>query len=335
MKISILDDYFDTLRTLDCFGKLDGHDVTVWNDHVQDVDALAERLRDTEVLVLIRERTKIRAALLERLPKLKLISQRSVYPHIDVDACTALGIVVSSDMHLGTPSYATAELTWGLIVAAFRQIPQQMASLKAGQWQIGVGSTLRNKTLGIFGYGRIGAAVASYGKAFGMNVVVWGRPNSMVRAKAEGYLVAPSKHAFFERCDVLTLHMRLVDATRGIVTADDLRRMKPTALLVNTSRAQLIERGALVVALRAGRPGMAAVDVYEEEPLRDPKHPLLNLPNVICTPHLGYVTRDEYEIQFTDIFDQITAYAKGDPINVVNPDVLKSETRRMLQAAES
>ena len=323
MQISILDDYHDTVRTLACFKKLDGHDVTVWNNHVQDIDALAERLNDTEVLVLIRERTKIGAPLLERLPKLKLISQRSVYPHIDVDACTALGIVVSSSLHLGTPSYATAELTWGLIVAAFRQIPQQMASLKAGQWQIGVGSTLRNKTLGIFGYGRIGAAVASYGKAFGMNVVVWGRPNSMVRAKAEGYLVAPSKLAFFERCDVLTLHMRLVDATRNIVTSDDLRRMKATALLVNTSRAPLIERGALVDALRAGRPGMAAVDVYEQEPVLGGAHPLLAMENVVCTPHIGYVTREEYELQFSDIFDQIVAYAKGAPINVVNPDVLK------------
>jgi D-3-phosphoglycerate dehydrogenase len=332
MQISILDDYHDTVRTLACFKKLDGHDVTVWNDHVQDIDALAERLKDTEALVLIRERTKIGAPLLERLPKLKLISQRSVYPHIDIDACTALGIVVSSNMHPGTPSYATAELTWGLILAAFRQIPQQMASLKAGQWQIGVGSTLRNKTLGIFGYGRIGAAVASYGKAFGMNVVVWARPNSMVRAKAEGFLVAPSKQVFFERCDVLTLHMRLVDATRNIVTADDLGRMKRTALIVNTSRAPLIERGALVGALRAGRPGMAAVDVYDEEPVRDTEHPLLKMDNVICTPHLGYVTRDEYELQFADIFDQITAYAGGEPINVVNPDVLKSETRRMAHA---
>ena len=332
MQISILDDYHDTVRTLACFKKLDGHDVTVWNDHVQDVDALAERLKDAEALVLIRERTKIGAPLLERLPKLKLISQRSVFPHIDIDACTALGIVVSSNMHAGTPSYATAELTWGLIIAAFRQIPQQMASLKAGRWQIGVGSTLRHKTLGIFGYGRIGAAVASYGKAFGMNVVVWARPNSMVRAKAEGYLVAPSKQVFFERCDVLTLHMRLVDATRNIVTADDLGRMKRTALIVNTSRAPLIEPGALVEALRAGRPGMAAVDVYDEEPVRNTEHPLLNMDNVICTPHLGYVTRDEYEIQFDDIFDQITAYAGSEPINVVNPDVLKSETRRMAKA---
>jgi len=328
MKISILDDYHDTLRTLNCFRKLDGHDVTIWNDHVQDTDALAKRLADTEVLVLIRERTQIRRPLIGRLPQLKLISQRSVYPHIDIDACTERGIVVSSSQHPGTPSYATAELTWGLILSAMRQIPQQMASLKAGNWQIGVGSTLRNKTLGIFGYGRIGRAVAGYGRAFGMNVVVWARPQTMARAKAEGYLVAPSKADFFENCDVLSLHMRLVDATRGIVTAADLARMKPTALIVNTSRAPLIEPGALVDALRAGRPGMAAVDVYEEEPVRDTKHPLLNMANVICTPHLGYVSREEYELQFTDIFDQITAFAAGSPTNVVNPDVLGSAARR-------
>ena len=331
MKITVLDDYHDTVRSLACFRKLDGHDVTVWHDHTQDIDALAERLADTEVLVLIRERTHIRAPLLARLPKLKLISQRSVYPHIDIEACTRQGVVVSSNQHAGTPSYATAELTWGLILSAFRQIPEQMASLKAGNWQIGVGSTLRNKTLGIFGYGRIGAAVASYGRAFGMNVVVWARPQSLVHAKAEGHLVAPSKMAFFERCDVLSLHMRLVDATRGIVTGEDLKWMKSTALIVNTSRAPLIEPGALVEALHAGRPGMAAVDVYEEEPMRDTTHPLLNMPNVICTPHLGYVTREEYELQFTDIFDQITAYAAGNPINVVNRSVLKSAFQQILQ----
>jgi len=324
VKISILDDYHDTLRTLECFSKLAGHDITVWNDHVQDVEALAERLKDTEALVLIRERTQIRAPLLERLPRLKLISQRSVYPHIDVDACTHLGIVVSSSQHPGTPSYATAELAWGLMIAALREIPRQMASLKAGNWQIGVGRTLRGKTLGVFGYGRIGGAVAGYGRAFGMSVLVWAREASLARARADGYAVAASKQAFFEGCDVISLHMRLVDATRGIVTARDLARMKPTALIVNTSRALLIEPDALVNALKAGRPGMAAVDVYEEEPLRDTRHPLLNMDNVVCTPHIGYVTREEYEIQFADIFDQITAYAAGAPINVVNPKVLKS-----------
>jgi len=322
MKISILDDYFDTLRTLECFRKLDGHEVTVHNDHVQDTDKLAERLKDTEVLVLIRERTQIRAPLLEKLPKLKLISQRSVYPHIDIDACTKKGIIVSSDQHPGTPSYAAAELTWGLVLAAMRRIPQQMRSLQEGKWQIGVGNTLRCKTLGIYGYGRIGAAVAGYGKAFGMKVLVWAREASRQKAQEDGYAVAKSKQEFFETADVLTLHMRLVKETRGIVTRADLARMKPTALLVNTSRAPLIEPGALVEALRAGRPGMAAVDVYEEEPLKDASHPLLNLPNVVCTPHIGYVTKEEYELQFSDIFDQILAYAKGSPINVVNPQVL-------------
>jgi D-3-phosphoglycerate dehydrogenase / 2-oxoglutarate reductase len=324
MKISILDDYHDTVRTLSCFSKLAGHDVTIWNDHVQDTDALAQRLHDTEALVLIRERTKIRAPLLERLPKLKLISQRSVYPHIDVDDCTRLGIVVSSSQHPGKPSYATAEMTWGLILAAMRQIPQQMASLKAGHWQTGVGTTLRGKTLGIYGYGRIGGAVAGYGRAFGMNVLVWARPATLEKARADGYATAADKDAFFADCDIITLHMRLVDATRHIVKAADLARMKPSALLVNTSRAPLIEPGALVDALKRGRPGMAAVDVYEEEPVRDIGHPLLNMPNVVCTPHLGYVTRDEYELQFVDIFDQILAYAAGKPINVVNPDVLKA-----------
>jgi D-3-phosphoglycerate dehydrogenase len=323
MKISILDDYFDTLRTLDCFAKLNGHDVTVHNDHVQDVDALAERLKDTEVLVLIRERTQIRAPLLERLPNLKLISQRSVYPHIDIEACTRLGIIVSSSQHAGTPSYAAAELTWGLVLAAMRAIPQQMAALKSGNWQIGVGHTLRDKTLGIYGYGRIGSVVAGYGKAFGMKVLVWAREAALAQARADGYATAASKQEFFEACDVLSLHMRLVETTRGIVTADDLARMKPTALLVNTSRAPLIAPGALVEALRKGRPGMAAVDVFEKEPLRDVHDPLLTMDNVVCTPHIGYVSRDEYELQFTDIFDQIVAYAAGTPSNVVNPDVLK------------
>jgi D-3-phosphoglycerate dehydrogenase len=322
MKVSILDDYFDTLRTLPCFQKLKSHEVEIWNDHVQDVDRLSERLKDTEILVLIRERTKISAPLLERLNKLKIISQRSVYPHIDIAACTRHGVIVSSSQHAGTPCYADAELTWGLIIAAMRQIPQQMASLKAGRWQIGVGETLRGKTLGIYGYGRIGSVVAGYGKAFGMNVLVWAREASLARARSDGYSTAASKNAFFEECDVISLHMRLVDATRGIVTVADLARMKPASLLVNTSRAPLIEPGALVHALQAGRPGMAAVDVYEVEPLLDTQNPLLAMENVVCTPHIGYVTRDEYELQFAEIFDQITAYCAGKPINVVNPEVL-------------
>jgi D-3-phosphoglycerate dehydrogenase len=324
MKVSILDDYHDTLRTLNAFGKLAGHEVTIWNDHVQDVDALAGRLKDTEALVLIRERTKVRAPLLDRLPRLKLISQRSIYPHIDVDACTRLGIVLSSNQNFGMPSYATAELTWGLIIASLREIPRQMASLKAGNWQSGVGNTMRGKTLGVFGYGRIGAVVAGYAKAFGMKVLVWAREASQARARADGYAVPEGKEAFFEQCDVVSLHMRLVEATRGIVTARDLARMKPTALVVNTSRAPLIEPGALVAALKAGRPGKAAVDVYEEEPVRDTRHPLLTMDNVVCTPHLGYVTREDHEIAFAEIFDQINAYAAGAPINVVNPAALGS-----------
>lgn len=327
MKVAILDDWFDTLRTLPCFERLAGHEVTVWNDHEQDVDRLAERLAETEALVLIRERTAIRAPLIERLPRLRLISQRSVYPHIDVDACTRHGIVVSSDQHPGTPSYAAAELTFGLILAAARQIPQQMASLRAGRWHAAMGHTLRGKTLGIYGYGRIGQAVAGYGKAFGMNLLVWARTASRDAARANGWPVADSKEGFFAACDVLSLHMRLVPATRGIVGPADLARMKPSALIVNTSRAGLIEPGALVAALRAGRPGMAAVDVYETEPVTDLSDPLLSMDNVVCTPHIGYVTRDEYELQFADVFDQINAYATGRPINVVNPDVLPSMRR--------
>jgi D-3-phosphoglycerate dehydrogenase len=329
MNIAVLDDYQDTIRTLKCFGKVAGHPVTIWNDHTKDVDELAKRLADTEALALIRERTPIRAPLLERLDKLRLISQVGVHPHIDVGACTRRGVVVSAHQGGGRPSYATAELTWGMIIAAFRRIPQEMAALKAGRWQaypVGVG--LRGKTLGIYGYGRIGAVVAGYGRAFGMNVLVWAREATLAKARADGYAVAPSKAAFFEQSDVISLHMRLVDATRGIVTAADLARMKPTALLVNTSRAPLIEPDALVAALRAGRPGLAAVDVYEDEPVRDINHPLLNMANVVCTPHLGYVSREEYEIQFTDIFDQITAYAAGTPTNVVNPEVLQAASKR-------
>jgi len=328
MKISILDDYFDTIRTLPCFAMLAGHEVRTWNEHVQDDDVLARRLGDTDVLVLIRERTKILAPLLERLPRLKLISQRSVYPHIDTEACTRLGIVVSSSQHPGTPCYAAAELTWGLILSAVRQIPQQMASLQAGRWQMGVGTTLRGRTIGIYGWGRIGHAVAEYARAFGMRVVVWASEASRDRARSEGVEVAASREAFFAQSDVLTLHMRLYPATRGIVKAADLARMKPDALIVNTSRAPLIEPGALVAALSAGRPGMAAVDVFEDEPMRDAGHPLLHMPNVVATPHIGYATREEYDLQFAEIFDQILRWLAGTPVNVVNPDVLRSPALR-------
>lgn len=322
MKVSILDDWFDTLRTLPCFSKLADHDVEVWNDHVEDLDLLAERLAETEVLVLIRERTAIREPLIQRLPRLRLISQRSVYPHIDIDACARRGIVVSSDQHPGAPSYAAAELTFGLILSAVRQIPLQVASLRAGRWHAAMGTTLRGKTLGIYGWGRIGQAVAGYGKAFGMNVVVWAREASRASAREAGWAVADSKGGFFAECDVLSLHMRLVPATRGIVGLSELAQMKPDALIVNTSRAGLIEPGALVAALRGGRPGMAAVDVYENEPVTDPSDPLLWMENVVCTPHIGYVTREEYELQFSDVFDQVVAFARGTPINVVNPPAL-------------
>lgn len=322
MNVAILDDYFDTLRTLKCFEKLKDHRVTIWNDHTEDVDVLAERLKETEALVLFRERTRITGPLLERLPNLKLISQRSVYPHIDIQACTRLGIVVSSDLHPGTPSYAAAELTWALVLAAARQIPQQVAALKEGRWQTGVGYTLRERTLGIYGYGRIGSVVADYGKAFGMKVLVLCREQSRQRAVDDGYPVTNSKEDFFSSCDVISLHMRLVDATKGIVRANDLHQMKKDALLVNTSRAGLIEKDALVRALQQGRPGFAAVDVFESEPLPDGSHPLLQMPGVVCTPHIGYVTREEYNLQFSDIYDQINSYASGHPINVVNPDVL-------------
>ena len=323
MNITILNDYQDVVRTLRCFGRLAGHKVTIWNDHETDTETLAARMQETEALVLIRERTPIRAPLIERLPKLRLISQRSVYPHIDVDACTRHGVIVSSNMSPGLPSYSTAELTWGLVLAAMRRIPQEMIAMRAGHWQSTMGLGLRGRTLGIFGYGRIGAVIAGYGTAFGMKVVVWGRETSIARAVADGRAVATNSAALFEESDVLTLHLRLINATRGIVTAADLARMKPDALIVNTSRAGLIEPGALEAALRAGRPGMAAVDVYEEEPLPGGRHPLLAMDNVVCTPHLGYVERDAYETQFADIFEQILAYQAGAPLHVVNPEALR------------
>ncbi|HTD89774.1 MAG TPA: D-2-hydroxyacid dehydrogenase family protein [Burkholderiales bacterium] len=322
MNITVLDDYQNAVRNLDAFKLVAGHNVTIWNDHTKDTDVLAERLKDTEALVLIRERTPIRAPLIARLPKLKLISQRSVYPHIDVPALTERGILLCSDMHPGKPSYATAELTWGLVLAAMRKIPQEVAALKAGGWQTTMGLGLRGKTLGIYGYGRIGAVVAGYGKAFGMKVLVWGRDGTIERGKADGYSAARNKDVFFEECDVISLHMRLVDATRGIVKAADLARMKPTALIVNTSRAPLIETGALEAALKAGRPGMAAVDVYESEPVSGAAHPLITMDNAVCTPHIGYVEKAGYEGQFTSSFGQIIAYLDGKPINVVNPEAL-------------
>jgi len=322
MNISILDDFHDTLRTLPCYSRLAGHSVKIWNDHTKDVDTLAERLKDTEVLVLIRERTPVREELLQRLPKLKLISQRGSYPHVDVPACTRHGVIFSSGQHPGQPSYATAELAWALILMSFRDLPRQMASLHAGNWQSGVGTSVRGRTLGIYAYGRIGSVVAGFGRAFGMKVKVWGREGSMNRAKADGYSPARNREAFFEECDVISLHMPLIAATRNIVTAEDLARMKPDSLIVNTSRFGLVDADVLLQALRAGRPGRAALDVFPEEPMTDARHPLLTMNNVIGTPHIGYVERDAYETAFTDVFDQIVAYAAGKPISVINPEVL-------------
>jgi D-3-phosphoglycerate dehydrogenase / 2-oxoglutarate reductase len=323
MNIAILDDYQNIVRTLPAFSKVAGHSVTIWNDHAGSVDLLAERLHDTEALAILRERTAIRAPLLERLSKLRIVSNLGGYPHIDVDACTRHGVIVSSRTGAAQPSYGTAELTWGLIIAALRRVPQEMAAMKAGKfqaWPPGVG--LRGKTLGIYGYGKIGAVVAGYGKAFGMKVIVWGRETTLAKARTDGYTAAASKEAFLEQSDVVSLHLILNDGTRGIVTAADLARMKPTALFVNTSRAGLVQRGALEAALRAGRPGMAAVDVFDEEPVLGGNHPLLAMDNVVCTPHLGYVVREGIEGMYNTIFDQIIAYAAGKPINVVNPEVL-------------
>jgi D-3-phosphoglycerate dehydrogenase / 2-oxoglutarate reductase len=326
MNITIIDDTLDTVRTLPALRKLDGQQVTIWNDHTRDLDVLAARLQDTQVLVLVRERTPIGPELIARLPRLRMISQVSGYPHIDVAACTRRGIVVSSNLVPGAPLYrtlhATAELTWALVLAARRQIPQQMNSLKAGRWQTGVGLGLLGRTLGVFGYGRIGTVVAGYGRCFGMQVVVWGGEGSRERARADGHETAASQPEFFARCDVVSLHLRLNDSTRGIVTAADLACMAPDALIVNTSRAGLIAPGALEAALQAGRPGQAALDVFDQEPLTDPTHPLLQRDNVVCTPHIGYVERASMQDQFSEIFDQVLAWQAGRPIHVVNPEVL-------------
>ena len=318
MEIIIPDDYQDAVRGLACFAKLAGHTVTVFNDTRKEIDALAARFQRAEALVLIRERTPISEALLARLPRLRLISQTGKgTSHIDVAACTRRGITVAAGK--GSP-YATAELTWALVLAAMRHIPQEAARLRAGQWQTTLGTGLRGRTLGIWGYGKIGSLVAGYGRAFAMRVLVWGREGSLARAHADGYDGATNKQALLEQSDVLCLHLRLTASTRGILSAADLARMKPDALLVNTSRAELIAPGALETALRAGRPCFAAVDVYEEEPILGAAHPLLKLETAVCTPHLGYVERDSYELYFGQAFDQVNAFAAGRPINVVNPE---------------
>ncbi len=324
MKVHILDDWFDTLQGLPCFEKLSGHDVKVWADHVEDTSELAERLQEADALVLFRERTKITRDLVEKLPNLKLISQRSVYPHVDVRACSDNGVLLCSNMHGGTPSYAAAELTWALIMAGMRDLPAQMASVKAGRWQAGVGKTLRGRQLGLYGYGRIARAVAGYAEAFGMNVVWWSSDEGRARAQSDGVQVAASREAFFANSDVVSVHVRLKPNTNGIITASDFSQMQPGALFVNTSRAGLIAPGALLKALNAGHPGKAAIDVFDAEPLTDPNDPLLSHPNLIATPHIGFVTEDEFDLQFADIFDQVNAYAEGAPIHVINPEVWTS-----------
>ena len=316
MHILIPDDYQDAVRTLDCFAKLNGHTVTIYHDTVIDLDTLAARLEPADALVLIRERTRITADLLARLPRLQLIAQTGRgTTHIDLAACAERGVTVTN----GTgSSHATAELTWALILAATRFIPQEVALFRAGHWQSHLGRGLHGRTLGIWGYGGIGSLVARYGQAFGMRVLVWGREGSFTRARADGFSPALDKETFFAESDVLTLHVKLNAETRGLVTSADFAQMKPDALFVNTSRAELIEPGALVGALRAGRPGFAAVDVYEQEPILGADHPLLALDNVICTPHLGYVEKDSYEGYFGQAFDQVVAFAAGRPVGVVN-----------------
>ncbi|MBO9429421.1 D-2-hydroxyacid dehydrogenase family protein [Sulfitobacter sp. R18_1] len=321
MKVHILDDWFDTLRGLPCFNLLAGHDVTVWTDHQPDEAILAARLQDADCVVLFRERTKVTRGLLERLPKLRLISQRGAYPHVDIAACTDQGVLLCSNKGADGANHAAAELTFALILAAMRQLPQQMASVKAGSWQMGVGRSLRGRRLGLYGYGRIGRVVADYARAFGMEVIWWSSEAGRARAQADGETVAESRAAFFGTCDVVSLHLRLTSETRGSVTADDLGAMPPRSVLVNTSRAGLIAEGALLQALDAGHLGAAAVDVFDKEPLTDPNDPLLSHPKLIATPHIGFVTEDEFDKQFTDIFEQVNAYAAGAPIHTINPSV--------------
>ena len=321
IRLAILDDWFDTLRTLPCFGRLAGIDVTVFTDHEPDIDRLAARLAPFDAIVLFRERTAIPRKLVEKLPNLKLISQRSVYPHIDVEACADHGILVCSNM-TATVSHAAAEMTWALILAAMRDIPAQMASLQAGTWQMGVGKSLHGRQIGLYGYGRIGRQVAHYARAFGMRVVWWGSADGRARAAADGEEVAASREAFFAASDVVSLHVRLKPETRGLITANDLAAMTGESLLVNTSRAGLIEAGALKAALDAGRPGKAAIDVFDEEPITWADDPLATHPRLVATPHIGFVTEDEFEIQFADIFDQVVAWRDGAPINMINPETV-------------
>ena len=321
MKIAVIDDYQNAFRTLKCYAKLAGHEVIVYTDTEKDPARLADRLKDVEAVLLTQQRSRFPSAVIERVPKLKLISQTGrATAHIDVEACTRHGIAVSAG-GAGRP-HTTAELTWGLILAALRHIPYEVARLAAGYWQSTIGTAVRDKTLGIYAFGKIGSLVAAVGHAFGARVVCWGREGSTARARAAGYVVASSRQSFFAESDIVTLHLPLTPETRGIVTRSDLDQMKPTALIVNTSRAGLIAEGALVEALAAGRPGFAAVDVFEDEPVIGAAHPLLKMDNVVCTPHLGYVESDSYESYYDTAVDQIVAYAAGKPLNVINPQAL-------------
>jgi D-3-phosphoglycerate dehydrogenase len=332
MNIVILDDYQDVVRKLDCAAKLDAYSAKVYTNTVKGIGQLSVRLKDADVIVLIRERTPLSRQLIEKLPRLKLISQTGhAGTHIDIEACTERGIAVAQGT--GSP-YAPAELTWALIMAAARRLPQYISNLKHGAWQqsglksaampvnFSMGTVLRGKTMGIWGYGKIGQLVAGYAKAFGMQVLVWGSEASRARAAQDGFIPASTRNAFFEECDVLSLHLRLNDLTRDIVKLEDLSRMKPTALIVNSSRSELIESGALISALNRGRPGLAAIDVFENEPILQ-GHALLRLENCICTPHIGYVEKDNYELYFGAAFDNVVNFIKGTPTNIVNPGALQ------------
>ena len=322
MKVAVLDDWLDTLRHLPCFQHLDGFDVDVFTDHVTDTDALVERLKPYDAITLFRERTAITAELVAQLPNLKLISQRSVYPHIDVEACTNHGVLVCSNLHGSTPPYAAAEHTWALIMAGMRDLPAQMSSLQKGQWQIGVGKTLHGRTLGLYGYGRIAKQVAIYAKAFGLKVVWWGSEDGRARAKADGETVASNRHGFFADLDVVSVHVRMKPETKGLITKEDLAAMRQDALFVNTSRAGLIEKDALLSALNHGRPGKAAIDVFDQEPITWADDALACHKNIIATPHIGFVTEDELELQFSDIFEQVVAFHQGAPKHMINPEAL-------------
>ena len=318
MKVHILDDWSDTLRHLPSFARLAGHDVSVWTDHAEG-SALVARLSEAEAACLFRERTRITADLLAQLPKLRLISGRGAWPHVDVAACTAFGVAFASRKSDDAPNHAAAELTWALILASLRDLPGQMAAAKAGRWQQGVGRSLHGRTIGIYGHGRIGQLVAGYAQAFGARVIWWGSDAGRARAAAAGGEVPGSRAEFFARSEVLTLHLRLTPETAGIITAKDLVQMPPGSVLVNTARAGLIAPGALLAALDAGQLGTAALDVFYTEPLTDPADPLLSHPRVIATPHIGFVTTDEFDLQFADVYDQVNAFAAGRPINLVTP----------------